>query len=124
MPASTVRYTVINKNGEICWNKLVVSGHAYKRARQRISWNQNALNRMTVLAYTNGLRRYELKGRLKHYTDDLMEGYAKRPVIRIYGEFIYIFRNQILVTIYQVPCELRKYLVFHGSNKTVTTKNS
>lgn len=117
MPAESVRYTEINKHGEICWNKLVISSHAYKRARQRISWSRNALNRMTVLAYTCGIRRYQLKGRLKHYTDELMEGYSKRPEIRIYGEFIYIFRNQTLVTLYQVPCELRKHLVYHENKK-------
>ena len=117
MSSETVRYTQVNKNGEICWNKLVISDHAYKRARQRISWSRNALNRMTVMAYTCGIRRHELKGMLKHYTDDLMQGYSKRPEIRIYGEFIYIFRNQTLVTLYQVPCELRKHLVYHENKK-------
>lgn len=117
MPASTVRYTVINKNGEICWNKLVVSGHAYKRARQRISWNQNALNRMTVLAYTNGLRRYELKGRLKHFVNELQEDAERKPQIRIYGEVLYIFSHQTLVTLYQIPSELRKCLSYHRNTK-------
>ena len=117
MPASAVRYTGINKNGEICWNKLLISGHAYNRARQRISWNRNALNRMTVLAYTNGLRRYELKGRLKHFINDQMAGYDKPSVIRIHGEIIYIFRHQTLVTLYQIPSELRKCLYYHRNTK-------
>ena len=117
MPSETVRYTQVNKNGEICWNKLVISNHAYKRARQRISWSRNALNKMSVLAYTNGLRRYELKGKLRHYTDDLLIGSAKKPQIRIYGEVIYIFRNQTLVTLYQIPSELRKHLIYQRNKK-------
>ena len=117
MPSETVRYTQVNKNGEICWNKLVISNHAYKRARQRISWSRNALNRMTVLAYTCCIRRYQLKGKLKYFTNDLMFGYEKQSNIRIYGEVIYIFRHQTLVTLYQIPSDLRKCLVYQCKNE-------
>ena len=117
MPSETVRYTQVNKNGEICWNKLVISSHAYKRARQRNRWSRNALNRMTVLAYTCGIRRHELKGRLRHFTDDLLEGSKKKPQIRIYGEVLYIFRNQTLVTLYHIPSDLRKHLSYQINKK-------
>ena len=124
MASETVRYTQINKNGELCWNKLEISNHAYKRARQRISWNRNALNRMTVLAYTCGIRRYQLKGRLKHFINDQMAGYDKPSVIRIHGEIMYIFRHQTLVTLYQLPSDLRKCLVYQCKNEILTTKCS
>ena len=117
MPAEKVRFTEINKHGEICLNMLKVSGHAYKRARERIHWNRNALNKMSVLAYTNGLRRYELKGRLKHFINELVEDTEKKPQIRIYGEVLYIFRHQTLVTLYQIPSDLRKCLSYHRNTK-------
>ena len=117
MQTEKVRYTEVNKHGEICLNMLKVSGHAYKRARERVRWSRNALNKMSVLAYTNGLRRYELKGKLRHFIDDLLIGSAKKPQIRIYGEVIYIFRNQTLVTLYQIPSELRKHLIYHRNKK-------
>ena len=72
MQTGKVRYTEVNKHGEICLNMLKVSGHAYKRARERVHWSRNALNKMSVRAYTNGLRRYELKGKLRHFIDDLL----------------------------------------------------
>lgn len=119
MPSHTIKYTQLDKNGEICWNKLVISSHAYKRARQRISWSRNALNRMTVLAFTQGIRRKHLKGKLKYFTNDMMLGYERQSVIRIYGQIIFIFRNQTLVTLYHIPVELRKHLTFHLKKQAV-----
>jgi len=89
---------------------VVVTDHAYKRARQRLRWNRDALNRMAVRAFTKGIRHNDTNGYVKRYLDTLWTEYQRCDNIRIYGDNVYMFCKNSLVTIYRINNNLIKYI--------------
>lgn len=84
-----------------------ISDHAYKRAKQRIGWNATAIERMSEKAFESGLKRTHAKGRLKKYFDELYMEKGTANNVRVHGETVFIFSNSCLITIWQLPQELR-----------------
>lgn len=94
---------------------IIITKHAYERARKRMSWTADAFKRMSEKAWTNGLEHKNTKGQLKHYVDDLWTKYETANSMRIYGENVYFFRSIgpdlcVLITVYKIPTCLTKYL--------------
>lgn len=90
--------------------KVIVTKHAYDRAKERFKWNTKTVNKMALKALKEGTEHHETKGKFKKYISSL---WARNEVcnnIRIYGENLYLFTDNILITLYRCPQEYIKYL--------------
>ncbi len=92
--------------------------HAYKRAKERLKWKPKTLDRMMDLAMEKGICHKDTTGRLNKYLFKLWRRNRSVNNIRIYGENVYFFSKNRLITIYRLPTELIKYL------KNVKTQNN
>ena len=91
---------------------IYVTSHAYEKGRERLSLNKKSLLKLTTTAFERGLKHTDLKASLKKYIDKLFfnnSGRSKNFNIRIYGEVLFIFDNERLITLYQIPSNLKKY---------------
>lgn len=89
---------------------LSITDHAYQRAKERLSISKKSVDRLADSAFENGIRHSDIKGQFKRYIDKLYFQYKTANNIRIYGEIIFLFANNTLITLYQVPQEFRKTL--------------
>lgn len=101
---------VINKPKEReCANGILITEHAYDRAKERLSMNQVSFTKLSEKAFSDGMTHSESAGNLKKFIDKLVLSHNKAASnIRIYGENVFLFSGNILKTVYQVPPNLKK----------------
>ena len=87
--------------------EVQVSKHAEKRLRERCGLNSKSCNRMANRAFESGIKHKETKGKLCKWIDSLYFRDGSANNIRLYGDKAYIFCNDILVTVIQIPSDLR-----------------
>jgi hypothetical protein len=88
---------------------IKLSHHAILRGKERLSLNKGSFTRLVEKAASTGLKREDCRGRLKKYLDALYKDY-EADNIRIFGEVIYFIKNDVLITLYQIPVEYKKWL--------------
>lgn len=99
-------------------NSIRLTKHACKRARQRYRWNSQTLNRIALRAFESGLKSNNTKGYLKNYLDQTSEEHCRTSNLRLYGETVFVFYNNILITLWALPPELRSLAkVFRVKNQ-------
>jgi hypothetical protein len=108
-------FSVINEEGLMAFkakkkDEILITDHAYLRAKERLSLNKKSIDRLAKVAYVKGIKQSDTKGQLKKYVDKLYFEYKTANNIRIYGEVIFLFSKNTLVTLYQVPNEFRRLL--------------
>ena len=94
--------------------KIQVSRHAEKRMRERCGLNRKAVERMAQKAFDKGIKRSQTKGNLNKWVTGLWSRNKSADNIRLYGDKVYIFCDNVLVTVMQIPRDLVKdmeYLV-------------
>lgn len=87
---------------------VYVTDHAVKRAKERLGLPKGVTSKNAERALYNGIRHGETSGSLRRYLDGL---YLKRETannIRIYCNNVYIFHNEMLITVFPLPQEFRK----------------
>jgi len=89
---------------------LVVTKHAQKRLKQRCGVNKKSAERMAKKAYELGMTHSETTGKLKKWVDSLYFYNQTANQIRLYGDKAYIFHNQNLITVIQIPHNLVKFV--------------
>lgn len=87
---------------------MVVTNHAKQRAKERCGINKKSTERIANKALENGIKHYECNGCLKKWVDKQYLSYGKANNIRLYGNNAYLFHNEILITILQIPNNLIK----------------
>lgn len=85
-----------------------ITAHARQRARQRFGWSEDSLSRMAAKAFYLGLGKQEAKGKLGLYFDSIWEQYEKANNVRLHGEGLFVFAGSTLLTVWQLPLELRR----------------
>ena len=86
-----------------------ITNHAEIRARQRFSWKRRTLDRMSRKVFKYGIKPEDTKSKLHKYIVGLQKDYPHANNIRVYGQDIYFFNNDCLITLYKLPQELIKY---------------
>lgn len=89
---------------------LIITDHAYKRAKERFRWKRSSLDRTAREAFKNGITHKDTKGSLNRFITKLWKEYENCGNIRIYGEVIYFFKGSLLITLYQIPNKYKKYV--------------
>jgi hypothetical protein len=90
-------------------DEIVITEHAEKRAKERLSWNKSALQRMAQTAYKDGKGHSYYTGRMRKYLNSVYLSYKKANNIKIHGEVLYLFNGNTLITLYQIPKKLKKF---------------
>lgn len=86
----------------------VITDHAEKRLRKRIGLNKSSLQKMTDKALEKGISHAETSGSLHRYIDKLYLTERKANNIKIYGEYVYLFRDSTLITVFALPSKFHK----------------
>lgn len=87
-----------------------ITDHAFNRAKERLNWKRNVLEKESCKAYEFGIKHSDTKGSLNKYVTKLWFDYKTANNIRIMGENIFLFKDDLLITIYQLPFKMRKYV--------------
>ena len=94
-------------------NTVEASDHAYKRARERLSWKPSTVDKMAIRAWVSGYTLSELSGGLRRWIEKKGEDYVAR-YYRVYGEYLYIYGYSLgtatLATVYNIPSEYVKLI--------------
>lgn len=91
-------------------HEIHITDHAYQRAKERLSWGKETIERMAKKAYFEGIRHKDTKGKLNKYITSLWSERKTANNIRIYGENIYLFSRNVLLTVYHLDAKMRKTL--------------
>jgi len=89
---------------------MELTQHAIERSKERLNLNERSLLRLAKKALETGKKHSECKGRLRKYLDKLWLEYKICNNPRISGEVLFLFRDDRLITLYQIPLELRKWI--------------
>lgn len=87
-----------------------ITQHAFDRAKERLKLNNEAFKRLTAMAFCFGIQKEETRGKLRKYVDERCFEHPHND-IRIYGENIFIFKEDALITVFQIPFAVRKNIV-------------
>jgi len=81
-----------------------VTRHAEHRTRERVGIPKKAVRRAAEKALREGIKRVETEGGLRRYLDWLyFRGNGDMDNIVIYGDKVYLFSQNRLVTVLTVP---------------------
>jgi predicted metallo-beta-lactamase superfamily hydrolase len=89
---------------------IIVTEHAEQRAKERLRWNKNAIERMAEKAYIEGISHSDADGKLKKYFDKLFLIQHQANNTRIYGQVVYLFSDNRLVTLFLIPKNVEKHI--------------
>ena len=81
----------------------ILTDHAEKRVRDRVGVKKNVVDKVTQKALKNGITHNETAGSLKRYMDKLYLSHKKATNMRIYNRNIYLFDDNILITVINLP---------------------
>ena len=116
--ANELRIQEINKQINKEQLSIIITNHAYDRGKERIGLNNTALQKQAVKAYEQGVTHSETSGNLCKFIDKIFLSHKKANNIKILGEHIFLFQNNVLITVYQVPNSLKKSVHKVQKNKT------
>lgn len=90
--------------------KIEITRHAEQRMRERLGLNKKSIERMAQRAYDNGICHSETRGNLNKWITKVYFSNKNANNIRLYRNMLYIFCNDVLVTVFHVPHKLSKDL--------------
>lgn len=93
-------------------NGCIITEHAYEKAKERLNWKAKVLDKMAQKAFDEGIQHKDTKGTLRKYITKLWFRHKHCNNIRIYGENIYFFCDQRLITLYRLDTKLLKHLKY------------
>lgn len=93
--------------GEQQEDKIEVSRHAYERLHERCGLSRKAATRMAEKAFYTGMKHSDTRGQINRWITSLYFNNKNANNIRLYGNFAYIFCNKILVTVLEIPNNLK-----------------
>lgn len=86
-----------------------LTNHAKDRLKERAGISKSN-DRILELALTRGISHSETKGKLNKYLTKLYFYNETANNIKVYQEKVFIFDDKVLITVLNLPNELKKYL--------------
>ena len=83
--------------------EISVTKHGAMRMRKRTGINKHAVERMATKVYEAGTRFADTKGRLHRYIESIDGPVNIGNELVVYGQFLYIFRERCLITVWPLP---------------------
>lgn len=81
----------------------IITNHGNKRMKERIGLNSKSRNKVCNRALSDGISHKETSGSLRRYLDKIYLSYRRSNNTRIYNQKIFIFHNQTLITVLDLP---------------------
>lgn len=81
---------------------VYISDHGMERLRKRLGLKTKAARRMALKAYNEGMEVEDTYGSIRHrleYKEQQMIAHGKNAEYRIYGQNVFIFSDNVLVTV-------------------------
>lgn len=86
-----------------------ITNHAQERSKERNGWSDKVTERMIPKILEKGIRHNQTKGNLHKWMTSLYNNHRRKGTdIRLYGDKAYVFVNEALVTVLQIPSSLTK----------------
>lgn len=99
---------------------LKITKHAEKRMKERIGLNKKTIDKVAIKAMKEGLKHRELKGSLLKHVSELYLRYKKANNIRVFNNKVYLFREDVLITVVPLPFKYTKiYLKIKNAKKQI-----
>lgn len=83
--------------------KIIITPHALKRGKERGRHGGNSIVRFARKALNEGIGFSEATGKLLYFIKSKYQSYYKANNIRVYGHEVYIFKNNVLLTVLELP---------------------
>jgi hypothetical protein len=83
----------------------ILSDHSKKRGKERLGLKPKSLQKVSDEAYTNGHTIASFSGSFRRYLDKL--AITGKGIIRVHNKSVFIFKANVLITVYQVPSQYR-----------------
>ncbi len=103
---------------------VIITKHAEQRLKERVGLNKKALQRAAEAAYSKGIRHQETTGNLKKWVTSLYFNNKAANNIRLYNGKAWIFAEQKLITVIQVPASLQNSLRKMSERKRIHHSNT
>lgn len=87
---------------------MYVTRHAEMRIRERLGIPKSAVKRNAAKALSEGIPYCETNGPLKIYLQWLFLQKQEANNIRVMCRYVYLFQEELLITVIQLPSEYRK----------------
>lgn len=88
-----------------------VSKHACKKAKERMGWKKSTICRMAEKAFQEGVSHKDTKGTVNRYITKIWNNNMNANNIKVYGENLYIFAGETLLTLYKLPKNISKRIL-------------
>lgn len=85
-----------------------VSNHAKERIKERCGLGKKSYERIATKVFKDGITHSQTKGRLNKWVTSLYFKNKKANNIRLFGDKAYIYCNDVLVTVIQIPVDLMR----------------
>lgn len=85
-----------------------VTKHATQRFKDRMGIPKRSVQKMADAALKHGIGQNGTKGKLNRYVVKTFFEYRKATNIRIHNKFVYLFDENVLITIFHLPKGLEK----------------
>ena len=82
---------------------MKITKHAEKRIRQRVGVPKGSVEETAKKALDFGLKHAETAGGLHRYIDALFLSHGVANNVRIYGQKVYLFCRETLITVMPLP---------------------
>jgi hypothetical protein len=86
---------------------VTVTNHSRKRFKQRLGLSKKACQRHAEIAFLQGATHADVRGRAKRYLDRLFLQHHTANQLRVHGQFVYLFNNNVLITVLGLPKSMR-----------------
>lgn len=87
---------------------MKVTQHAKERIEERCGLSKDAQLKLSAKALETGVTHAQAKGRLKKYFVALYLYKRNANNIRVFGEYVFLFAGETLITVLNLPNNLKK----------------
>ena len=103
-------------------DKVILTTHAQQRLKERCGLQKKSKERIAAKVFEEGLSIEETNGSIRKWMTMVFYNNTNINNIRLYGDKVYLFANQTLITVLFVPKHLRTRVSRLAQNKKLTRK--
>lgn len=83
--------------------EVKITKHSVKRTKERVGLSKKLADKNAQKALDFGIKHSEAKGSLRKFMDALYLKYKNSNNTRVYNRKVYLFNNEVLITIINLP---------------------
>lgn len=84
----------------------ILTKHSISRLEQRCGVSKKNALKVAKRAYRTGITHAETHGELHRFLDSIYLSQKKGTNMRIYGNAVYVFKGDVLITVIRIPDNL------------------